>query len=403
MVQVRSFVIAHAFFLFLLACLGCGERKPTVRALLVAEVGPGEQNLRDMTRNFLAEYPQAVVHAEFVSRAQAGDVVAGRKASEYDVIAVEGTWLPDLVAFGVVRDLTDSLAEKLRQDLWPGLLSAMSCEGRVYAMPWVYDARCLLANRPLCAELGVKEFPATWDELFAQAEIIRTRETGMVPLAVAWDGDDLLTDYLACLAALEGGASDSLDTPAGLNALVLMRRAVAEHVVQTGALEADAGEAQAIFVRGEAVYALGWSSDYWEMQRELGGAVGIAAPPGGAGASLTRSLGLAITRDSPHPEWAWRYVRYLTGRPVQTNFADIAPPVWRSLYEEEEIRDRMADDQFVALLRETGLHLVMPSCRLRQAYERSALDRALRSALSGELPLRDALRLADRQARKTTK
>ena len=107
-------------------------------------------------------------------------------------------------------------------------------------------------------------------------------------------------------------------------------------------------------------------------------------------------MGLGIAAHSAHPDEAWRYIEYLTSRPVQDKYAKLSLPIWKASYDDPAIAKGQED--LVAAAR-----LALPVLSARPAavsyQELSAiLQKALQQALLGEATPEAALQHATQSA-----
>ncbi|MBM7568680.1 extracellular solute-binding protein [Paenibacillus sacheonensis] len=79
-------------------------------------------------------------------------------------------------ADGLLNDFNDILSPELRNKLYPNLMSMDQIEGHQYAIPYVATIRNLYYNRDLFDRAGIRETPATWSEL--KADAVKIKKSG---------------------------------------------------------------------------------------------------------------------------------------------------------------------------------------------------------------------------------
>ena len=116
-----------------------------------------------------------------------------------------GVRLRDRVERGMVRDLTDDLADVIEK-IPPGLLAPYTVDGRVYGLPYHTDAIGVWYNRSLFAQAGLDPDrpPRTWNEFLSVVDTLK--RAGIAPVALAGAESWTVVYWYGCLATQVAGA-----------------------------------------------------------------------------------------------------------------------------------------------------------------------------------------------------
>ena len=99
-------------------------------------------------------------------------VVSGQAQEGPDCIHMLGEWVPDMVAMGLIEDITDEVKawedyDKFPQSTW----DVATVDGRIYGIPSVASTRVLVYREDLLQAAGL-EVPETWEELREAAKAL---------------------------------------------------------------------------------------------------------------------------------------------------------------------------------------------------------------------------------------
>jgi len=134
----------------------------------------GEAGTQQAVERYAKEYPDATVTVQWspgdydkkTSAALLTD--KGPDVFEY----VNGPTI-DMIKGSQVVDLTDLLDDAAKADFTPSLISRMTYEGKLYAIPQVTDMQLLVYRKSLLSAAGVQP-PQTVDDLLAAAKALTT-------------------------------------------------------------------------------------------------------------------------------------------------------------------------------------------------------------------------------------
>jgi len=217
-------------------------------------------------------------------------------------------------------------------------------------MPWLNDTKYLFYNTDMLKEAGFDTPPATWEELLAQAKVIKEKGLVETPIVWSWAQAEALSVDFTGMAASFGGAlvdekgQPTINSKENIDALTFMADSIKDGLTNEKSTQYLEEDVRGVFSSGKAAFALNWTYMYNmandEKESSVVGKVGIAPVPGAngkQGMSVNGGMGLAVTKGSKHADAAWDYIQYLSSKDVQKRFAQNALPIWKSLYEDEEV------------------------------------------------------------------
>ena len=105
---------------------------------------------------------------KFLAAAQAGKGMP-------DVLRSEVAWTSQFAARGYLLDLTDSPLAADKGDYLDTPLSSNLYNGKLYGVPQVTDTLALYYNKKLFAQAGIDSPPTTWDEVEADAKLLKSK------------------------------------------------------------------------------------------------------------------------------------------------------------------------------------------------------------------------------------
>lgn len=75
---------------------------------------------------------------------------------------------------GILAPLDDLLSDKVKKEFFPGLMTDLTIDGTIYAIPYNRSTQGLYVNKELLAKAGIDAPPITWDEFYEQAKAVKT-------------------------------------------------------------------------------------------------------------------------------------------------------------------------------------------------------------------------------------
>lgn len=329
------------------------------------------------------------------------------RSSDFDVLSMDVIWVPEFARAGWLRDLSNMLSEKDKDDFFPGPMQAVTYKDRVYAIPWYIDAGVLYYRKDLLEKYGFTP-PQTWQELVKIAQFIISREDGLY--GFIWQGkqyEGLVCNALEYLWSNEGDVLKDgkavIDSPENIYALSFMRDLIAKYKITpplvTTAIEEPTRH---IFGSGKAVFMRNWPYAWNIFEKEgspVRGKVGVAPLPSfrkGISASTLGGWQLGINRYSKHPDAAERFVKFLSTEEAQKTLSITIgyKPSRKSLYKD---RDLIKEQPFIA-----GLYEIFLNARPRPVSPyymmmSQVLQPEFSAAISGIKTPEESLKSAQRQ------
>ncbi len=325
----------------------------TLNAIFMKQAGYSEDDIKAITENFKKENENIDVKLTFVPyEALEQKILTSAAAGQYDVVLIDAPWTAKFATAGLVKDITDKLSGDAKSDIFDGVLNAVTYEDKLYGMPWLNDTKYLFYNKKMIQEAGFNEPPKTWGELAEQAQAIKDK--GIVEYPVVWSwaqAEALVCDVTSVFNSYGGKMIDDSGNPtftdqANVEALTFMKDSIDKGLTNPNSTESLEEDVRGTFSSGKAAFALNWTYMYNmandENESDVAGDVGIAPSPGTPSidsASVNGGMGLAITQGSKHEEEAWKYIEFLSSKDVQKDYAQNALPIWKSLYDDQEVVD----------------------------------------------------------------
>jgi multiple sugar transport system substrate-binding protein len=250
-----------------------------------------------------------------------------------DVIQIGGTWNTTLAALGALADLTDYLDDIERTDIirpsWNYCFEPT--RSKAYSLPWFLDARVLYFRRDILKQLGMQpEQLKTWEGLREAGErlqrhvSLRKRFFG---LALGGQREGILIHDLAPWIWGAGGQFISLDRkhsqfhqPEALSGIDFYYRMMVDQLIPIlGRDRLSTGN----FFSGQFAFQVTGS---WPIhgtldpkhpyyRADVAKNYGVTSMPAGPAGQVTYLGGsnLGIVSSSPHPDAAWKLIKFLIG------------------------------------------------------------------------------------------
>jgi multiple sugar transport system substrate-binding protein len=236
-----------------------------------------------------------------------------------DLIAIDN---PDHAAFasrGAFLDITDRVAESdvIEIDrVFPGPLSSLTWDGRVYGIPRASNTIALYYNKDLFRDAGLDpdDPPATWDELLAAARTLTDPDNDVYGLAFSARASEEGTFQFLPWAQMAGGSFDNLDADGVAEALALWDTFLDEGLASPDTLTRGQWDSTGTFNGGNAAMAISGPWELGRMAQDADFDWGVTLLPvpeeGGERASALGDFNLAIFANTEHPDAAFQFLEY---------------------------------------------------------------------------------------------
>ncbi len=374
----------------------------------MAQAAYSEQNVRDMTADFMKANPDIKVNLEFVPYEGLRDktLLSQGAGGGYDVVLFDVIWPAEYATNKVLVDVTDRITPDMKSAIMPGAWTTVDYNGHAYGMPWILDTKYLFYNMEMLEKAGIAAPPRTWDDLIEQAKIIKDKGIVEHPIVWSWaQAEAVICDYTMLLASYGGSFLTDDGKPAfqsggGVEALDYMVKSIDEGVTNPNSKEYLEEDVRRVFSSGQAAFALNWTYMYNlandPKESKIAGKVGMVPGPGIAGkleaSAVNGSMGLGITAASKHPDEAWKYILAMTSQETQDKYAQLSLPIWSAWYDSPVVAS--GQESLIASAK-VGLAAMYPRPTTPKYQELStALQQAIQSALlksaEPEAALKDA-------------
>ena len=152
----------------------------TINALFMSQAAYSEQNVRDMTADFMKANPDIKVNVEFVPYEGLRDktLLSQGAGSGYDVVLFDVIWPAEYAENKVLVDVTDRITPDMKKAIMPGAWTTVDYKGKAYGMPWILDTKYLFYNTEMLKKAGIAAPPKTFDEAKADAQLIEQKVPG---------------------------------------------------------------------------------------------------------------------------------------------------------------------------------------------------------------------------------
>ncbi|NIZ63408.1 ABC transporter substrate-binding protein [Sedimentitalea sp. CY04] len=331
----------------------------TLNALFMSQAAYSEDNIKSMTSAFEAANPGTRVELEFVPYEALHDkIIAASGAGDdgYDVVLFDVIWPAEFAERGFLTDVSDRVAADLTSKIFDGAWTTVEYDGKRYGMPWILDTKYLYYNTEILAAAGIETPPATWQDVLAQAKVIKDKGLVEYPLVWSWSQSEAMICDFTTLTAAHGGVffddgKPAFETGGAKAALDYMKTSLGDGLTNPASLEYFEEDVRRVFSAGDAAFAMNWTymnslvNDPAESQ--VAGKVGVMSAPGVSGVSeasaVNGSMGLGIPANSPHADEAWAYITHLTNQATQEEFATLSLPIWKGSYSQSAVTDGQED------------------------------------------------------------
>src|SRR6185295_12446417 len=371
------------------------QAETTINALFMSQAAYSEQNVRDMTADFMKANPDIKVNLEFVPYEGLRDktLLSQGAGAGYDVVLFDVIWPAEYAENKVLVDVSDRITGDMKSAIMPGAWTTVDYKNRAYGMPWILDTKYLFYNTEMLKKAGIAAPPKTWDELLSQAKTIKDKGIVEFPIVWSWaQAEAVICDYTMLLASYGGQFLSDDGKPAfqsggGVQALDYMVKSMEAGLTNPNSKEYLEEDVRRVFSSGQAAFALNWTYMYNlandPKESKIAGNVGVVPGPGIPGkleaSAVNGSMGLGITAASKHPDEAWKYIISMTSLDTQKKYAQLSLPIWSSWYDKPDVSK---DQEQLIAAAKVGLAAMYPRPTTPKYQELStAIQQAIQSAL----------------------
>jgi multiple sugar transport system substrate-binding protein len=254
----------------------------------------------------LVEFPEDAQqqHDQFVQRQKA-------KSGDCDGFEEDVVWTAEFASQKWLMDMSDYI-ETRKDEFIPSTLETVTFDGKVFGAPRASDAGMMYYRTD-----QVKEFPATWQELYEQA----ASNDGLVYQGSAYEG--LTVDFLEYAFAAGGtvinedGTKSTINSPENVGALKFMADGIKSGAAPKAVTTMTEEPARRTWEAGKATFMRNWSYCYALSQKApaVKGKFAVAPYPeyeGGGKAAVLGGHNMVISAYSKNPGGALKFIDYAT-------------------------------------------------------------------------------------------
>ena len=326
----------------------------TIHVLTMDQAGLKPAEIDQIARDFEAQNPDIKVVMEYVGYDYVHDkIVTGMAANPpaYDAAMIDVIWPDEFIKAGYLLDVTDRVTPDMKAGMFPAAWNGVTRNGKVYGMPWLMDVKYFMYNKDMLEKAGFTAPPKTWEEMVAQAKVIKQKGLAEYPITWSWNQKEgVVCDYTALLFGNGGAFLDASGKPIfnnekGVQALTWMKQTIDDGLSNPSAVSSDEMAVESNFLAGKSAFAVNWLFQYADSndatKSQIPGKVAFAPIPvfdagakaGVKGASVDGSSSFGIMATTPHPDQVWKFLTYLASKEVQTKYSAEMLPVWQDSFQ----------------------------------------------------------------------
>jgi multiple sugar transport system substrate-binding protein len=338
----------------------------------------------------LVEFPEDAQqqHDQFVQRQKA-------KSGDCDGFESDVVWTAEFASQKWLMDMTDYIKNRTDKFI-PSTLETATFDGKIFGAPRASDAGLMYYRTD-----QVKQFPATWQELYADA----AKGDGFVYQGSAYEG--LTVNFLEMAFAAGGsvlsddGKKSTINSPENLKALQFMVDGIKNGAVPKAVTTMTEEPARRAWEAGKATFMRNWSYAYALSQQapKVKGNFAVAPYPtfeGGGKAAVLGGHNMVISTYSKNPGAMLKFIDYATSeKRIAKNASKYTKtPTIAAAYDDPAVKKAMPfADALRAGVQQAKSRPVSPV--YPQISE--AIFKNVNAALSGATSPQDALKKADDQ------
>ncbi|WP_037906323.1 extracellular solute-binding protein [Actinacidiphila yeochonensis] len=286
-----------------------------------------------LVKQFEAKYPKIKVtyqNVDFTTVEQKFKAAAQSGKGAPDVVRTDVGLIPEYASLHYIAPLDGTAALQDTSDFVAGPMDTTKYEGKTYGVPSVTDTLGLLYNKAVFAKAGIAEPPATWEEMIADAALVKQKVPGVTGTYVNPDAYFLLPYLFGEGADLADPAAKkvTVNSPAAVKAVT-----EAKKVYDTSSMKVDFANAydnmQTSFKTGKVAMLV---QGPWSVGDDLTGPafkdasnLGYApVPAGSSGKALAPTGGhdLAVYQGSRNLDAAYLFAGFMTSSAAQAQISE---------------------------------------------------------------------------------
>ena len=351
---MNKYLMVLLTIVLIFSVVGCGAKKAgpvTIHVLTMDQAGLKPAEIDQIARDFEAANPDIKVNMEYVGYDYVHDkIVTGMAATPpaYDAAMIDVIWPDEFIKNGYLLDVTSRVTADMKSGMFPASWNGVTRTGKIYGMPWLMDVKYFMYNKDMLQKAGISAPPKTWEDLVADATIIKQKGLAEFPVIWSWNQKEgVVCDFTALLFGNGGAFLDASGAPVfnndkGVQVLTWMKQTLDAGLSNPSSVSSDENAVEADFLAGKSAFAVNWLFQYSDSQdatkSQIVGQAAFAPMPvfaagaaaGIVSASVDGSSSFAIMATTPYADQTWKFLTYLASNAVQTKYSAEMLPVWQS-------------------------------------------------------------------------
>ena len=352
--------------ILVLSVVSCGSKPSgpvTIHVLTMDQAGLKPAEIDQIVKDFEAQNPDIKVNMEYLGYDYVHDkIVTGMAAKPpaYDAAMIDVIWPDEFIKDNYLLDVTNRVTPDMKTNMFPASWNGVTRNGKIYGMPWLMDVKYFMYNKDMLQKAGISAPPATWEDLVADAKIIKDKGLAEFPVIWSWNQKEgVVCDFTALLFGNGGAFVDASGKPAfnnekGVQVLTWMKQTLDDKLSNPSSVSADEPAVEADFLAGKSAFAVNWLFQYADSndasKSQIVGQAAFAPMPvfaagaaaGIKGASVDGSSSFAIMATTPYPDQTWKFLTYLASNPVQIKYSAEMLPVWQNDFQGDALKTLLA-------------------------------------------------------------
>lgn len=360
MKTLRSILFALMVLVPVTGVVGCQPRQvagpATIRVLTMEQAGPTVDEMNAIVEEFNQANPDIKVEIEYVAYDALHDKITTAMASNppaYDVFLADDIWYAEFGKAGYALDVTNRITQDMKDKIFPAAWDITTVNGTVFGMPWLLDEKYFFYNEDLLTQAGFDAPPATWEELLAQAKVMKAQGLVEYPIVWSWGQyEAAICDWVILLYGNGGTLVDATGAPAfnneiGVKTLDWMKQTIDDGYTNPASISYVEEDVRNVFSQGKAAFAVNWNYMYDLVnfnadESQVTGKIKMSLMPAFEGSgvissSINGSMGFSVAATSPNVDAAWKYIEFLTSENIQNKYSAHLLPMWQSSFEGENL------------------------------------------------------------------
>lgn len=383
-----------------------GGGQVTLNTIWMKQAAYSDDEVKAMITAFEAANPTIKVNAEFVQYESLHDKIVTAQSTgngQYDTVLMDTPWPAEFADAQIVRDITDKVPADFKSGVFDSAFTSSLYKGKTWGVPWINDTKFFFYNKKMFGQAGITSPPKTWDEVVADAKLLKSKGIVQYPLAWSWvQAEAVICDW-AEIAAVMGGASfiDDQGNPTfnkggGLAALQFMKQTIDDGITNPASLGFKEDDVNSTIAAGQAAMGLNWTYGYNVLndktKSKVAGDIAVTAAPGGSSAStsgVNGGMSIAVTTKTQHPDEALKLALWMASEPMQEKYDANTFPEWKASFDKTDLTATNPD--FWAAAKSAFAGLVARPVVPYYTNLSNALQVAIQEALKGSKTPQQAL------------